>query len=335
MLSELMKQFKGVDVSKMRADAFLQRQDELERLKIRGIEEHSGWKDVPACPLCGSSERAPEFPKHGVDLFRCLGCSVHYGGRIAADLNDVYRNPGYVVYSKEDSEEHFNYRRERFGRERVGILEKYCGDLSEKRLLDVGCGNGYFLSVAVEKCRHCFGTEFSDRLRAFAREKTGRPIFHQRLEDLPETGFDIITLFDVIEHLPEPVPFMRQVDRLLNPGGVVLLFTPNFDSFSIRVMREASSIVDPTEHVVLYTLPSLRYLAGMLGHEVIYAETQGMDILNILSMLQSKGEPAPAFLLDWHDGLQAMINAAQCGDYARILFRKHGASGRAGERPPR
>jgi 2-polyprenyl-3-methyl-5-hydroxy-6-metoxy-1,4-benzoquinol methylase len=322
MLSDLIKKYPPVDVSKMRADAFLKVQDDIEQAKLRGIEAGSGWKDVPACPLCGHERRTPEFPKHGIDLACCQRCQVRYGVKIPANLADVYRNAGYVSYSKADDEAHYNYRRERFGRERVGILEKYCGALGDKRILDVGCGNGYFLSVAMEKSRHCFGTEFSDRLRAFAQEKTGLTIYNKTLADLPERGFDVITLFDVIEHIPEPMPFMREVDRILDHGGSVLIFTPNFDSLSIKVLKAYSSIVDPTEHVVLFNRPSLEWLAQHLGYEVIYFETHGLDIQNILAGQRYKGEPLDEFLMQWHHELQSTINESRCADYGRIMIRK-------------
>ena len=322
MLSQLLKTHKSVDISKMRSATFLQTQDEIELAKLSGILDGSGWKEVASCPVCGSAEKNLEFKKHSVELVCCLNCGTRYSSRIAANLDDVYKNPGYLAYSKEDTDEHYDYRRERFGRERVDILERHCGDLTEKRLLDVGCGNGYFLSAVMEKCKHCYGSEFSGKMREFARRKTGLTVFGESLDDLPEKGFDIITLFDVIEHIPDPIPFMRSIDRILNPGGFVLIFTPNFDSFSIRVMCEYSSIIDPTEHVVLYTLPSLHYLAGKLGYEVVYEETQGLDMQNVLSMQQYKGEELNEFLNQWHNELQAMINAAQCGDYGRIMIKK-------------
>jgi 2-polyprenyl-3-methyl-5-hydroxy-6-metoxy-1,4-benzoquinol methylase len=139
---------------------------------------------------------------------------------------------------------------------------------------------------------------------------------------LPVRAFDIITLFDVIEHVPAPARFMEAVLKLLKTGGHILIFTPNFDSFSIRVMREHSSIVDPTEHVILYTWPSLKYLADALRLETIYFETQGLDIQNILSMMQGGDGGAEKFLTRWVNELQAMINRSSCGDYSRIMFRK-------------
>ncbi len=323
MLGKLLKLHTSVDPTKMRAPDFLHRQQEIEQEKVRAIESHAGWRSVDACPVCQTTARTTEFLKYNIELAECNNCSARYGTKIPANLDDVYRRPGYVAYSLDDVDAHYNYRRERFGRERVAILEKHCGDMTEKRLLDIGCGNGYFLSVAMEKCQHCFGTEFSDRMRDFAHKKTGLTIYNRGLEELPEASYDIITLFDVIEHIPDPIPFLRSVDRILRRGGNVLIFTPNFDSFSLRVMREQSSIADPTEHVILYTLPSLEYLGKRVGWSTTWRETQGMDIQNIQALHMHNGAGLDPFLSKWNDELQAMINSSLCGDYGRILYTKH------------
>ncbi len=326
MLSQLMQSYRPVDPSRMRAKDFLFVQRGIEQAKIDRILAGSGWCDVVACPLCGDrgipQKQIYDFSKDGVCYVHCLSCDVHYATRIPASLDDVYASPDYLSYSVDETDEAYNYRRERFGRERVSILERYCGDLCDKRILDVGCGNGYFLSVTREKCQHCYGTEFSAKLREFAQRKTGLPIFAQDLGNLPERDFDIITLFDVLEHIPDPMPFMHFVDRLLNHGGSVLIFTPNFDSFSVRVMREYSSIVDPTEHVALYTRDSLHYLAALMKYSVVYEETRGMDVVNVLALQDYFGERRDAVLTERGDELQAMIDAAHCGDYGRIMLRK-------------
>ena len=322
MFSELMKDYKIVDPTKMRANNFLKVQNNIEQQKISSINKGSGWKRISRCPLCGNIKNKLEFSKHSVEYVCCLNCNVRYAIQIPANLDDVYTSTGYQVYSIEDSDDNYNYRRERFGRERVSILETYCGNITNMHILDVGCGNGYFLSVAMEKSKYCFGTEFSEKLREFTIKKTSLTVYGKQLDELEPNSFDIITLFDVIEHIPNPILFFESLDRILRPNGSILIFTPNFDSFSIRVMKEYSSIVDPTEHIVLFTFKSLTYLANHFNYSVIYQETQGMDIINILSMMQYKKRRKNDFLILWNNELQAMINNSLCGDYGRIMYRK-------------
>lgn len=322
MLKELLTAYKPVDTSQMRSTDFLTRQKEIELDKIRRVLKGSGFTRVSMCPLCGSSDSKLELTKHSIDLLHCLVCDVRYSARIPADLNDIYDDVHYVVHSKEDSDEHFKYRRTRFGSERVNILEALCGDLTDKQILDIGCGTGFFISSAAEKCKHVYGAEFSDIRRGEAMRRTGLTVFSQSLEKLPKRDFDIITAFDVLEHVPEPIPFMRSIDEILNPDGYLFLFVPNFDSFSMTVMREYSPAVDSTEHVLLYNHSSLRFLAKIFDYEIVYTETQGMDIDNILSMSEYLHKPTDKYLVEWKHELQAMINAAQCADSLRIILKK-------------
>lgn len=322
MLSKLLEQHIPVDVSKMRAPDFLASQERIELKKLKSVQEGHGWKMVARCPVCGSGEYQHELGKHGIPLVRCAACDLRFHTRIPADPNDIYQASGYDLYSKEESEEHFSYRRERFGRERVRLLERHCGGLSDKVLLDVGCGDGYFLSVAKEACKRCFGSEFSQRLAETARARTGVTVYREPLENFPERPFDIITAFDVIEHIPEPVSFMQAAGSLLAPRGYLLLYTPNFDSFSVRVLREHSSIVDGTEHVVLFNHTSLEALGQRAGFDVLYTETRGLDISSIMAFQSYLGEEIDSFLKQWLNELQAMIDASRCADYLRVIYRK-------------
>ena len=299
-------------------------QARLELKKMKYVEEGRGWKTVARCPVCDSRDYEHEFEKRGIPLVKCMNCELRFHTRIPADPNDIYEAADYVVYTKDtegEFEEHFNYRRERFGRERVKLLEEHCGSLSDKKLLDVGCGNGYFLSVAKEECRRCIGSEFSTQLRELAQERAGVEVYSETLEEFPEGDFDIITAFDVIEHIPTPVPFMKAAVNLLIPGGIIILYTPNFDSFNVRIMREYSSIVDGTEHVILFNHTSLIKLGEMVGLEALHTETRGLDIHSIIDYQSCLGRDS-LFLVQWVNEIQVMIDTAECGDYLRIVFRK-------------
>lgn len=322
MLSKLLDRHIPVDIGKMRKSDFLESQSKVELEKIDRISKGRGWKNVPACPVCGSGRYKEEFEKHAIPLVQCQNCELRFHTKIAADSNDVYQDPSYTVYTKEDSEEHFQYRKERFGRERIRLLEHHCGDLSQKKLLDVGCGNGYFLSAAKEKCGSCIGLELSEHLAESARKNSGVLVYCKLIEEFPDSDIDIVTAFDIIEHIHNPVQFLLAATRVLKVGGHILLYTPNFDSFSVKVLKAYSSIVDPSEHVILFNHRSLEELGKRAGLTVIHTETRGLDIHSILAFQSCSGQKQDEFLGQWLNELQAMIDASAAADYLRIIYRK-------------
>ena len=322
MLSKLLKEHLKVDINKMRASNFLKAQREFELMMIEKINSKHGTKNVLTCPLCNSDKYTQEFSKYGIPLVKCENCELRFHTKIPSDPGDLYQDPNYVVHTKEDNEEHFNYRKERFGRERIRLLERFCGKLAKKKILDIGCGNGDFLSVAKEAGANCFGTEFSEKLKKITIERVGIPVYSESLEKFPEKDFDIITIFDVIEHIEKPIPFMAAVYNLLKNGGYILVYTPNFDSFSIKVMKECSSVVDVKGHIVLFSYKPIEYLGKISNLKIVHTETRGLDIHSILSYQDFIKEKRSKFLVKWIDELQTMIDASGAADYLRVLYQK-------------
>jgi len=106
-------------------------------------------------------------------------------------------------------------------------------------LLDVGCATGSFLSLAKAKGWECRGVEVSAFAAAQARERTGCEIFCGKLEDAPFASgtFDVITMWDLLEHLPDPLQGLEAARRLLKPSGLLLVNTPNENSLLRQVAR--------------------------------------------------------------------------------------------------
>lgn len=308
-----MASYRPVDVGSMRAADFLKVQGELELSKLSRVLKGHGFREVSNCPLCGHRDRELEFVKHGVEYVRCE-CGVVYAASVAADLGDIY-NDGYVVYSKED----FEYRKKRFGFERVSILESVCGDLTNSRVLDMGCGTGFFMSALSDKCCNVYGVEYSEQRR---QEALSRDFYVW--DTIPNVKFDIITAFDVLEHIPDPNTFMCSLDEHVRPGGFLFFYTPNFDSFSMRAMGKRSPMADGTEHVVLYNRESIKYLADKFNYDIVFYETQGMDIENMLSMFSNIGVPMDWFIRGYPNEFQAVINKAECADSLRVILKKRG-----------
>jgi SAM-dependent methyltransferase len=140
------------------------------------------------------------------------------------------------------------------------------------RMLDVGCGNGYRLSVAAEAGWSCVGVEPSAWAVEQGRERFGLDLRQGTLEDAsPEGPFDAIMLEDVLEHVPRPRELLSQAEALLAPGGVVVVNLPNFGSRRVKLRGPGWNEVRPPEHLTYLSRSSLDQLGEELGLTVVWS----------------------------------------------------------------
>lgn len=135
-------------------------------------------------------------------------------------------------------------------------------------LLDVGCGTGGFLTFASAKGFRVYGFDASrtqaEHARTLFPEVRHASSFQAYLEllDQPDLKFDFITLWDVFEHIRNPVPFLQQLAEALEPGGCLFISVPNGRAipWKIRIHRALNRPVDlaPWEHVFYYSIQSLQ-----------------------------------------------------------------------------
>jgi 2-polyprenyl-3-methyl-5-hydroxy-6-metoxy-1,4-benzoquinol methylase len=138
------------------------------------------------------------------------------------------------------------------------------------RLLDVGCSCGYFMEVAAARGFDVHGVEFSSTAIAAAAGTVRPRIFEGKLEDMPDKGlFDVISAFDLIEHVHDPRAFLRRCHSLLNPGGVLLVSTPDTRHFLRFLMGSRWPMLQPMQHLSLFSRQSLAAALGAEGFEVV------------------------------------------------------------------
>jgi SAM-dependent methyltransferase len=137
-------------------------------------------------------------------------------------------------------------------------------------LLEIGCGNGFFLEeAAAQGYRKVTGVEPSSDAVAGAERSIRSNLVCDIMRPglfAPET-FDVICMFQVFDHIPNPVELLEECRRVLKPGGVVLCLNHNIDSVSARLFKERSPIID-IEHTYLYSPATLGKLFTAHGFEV-------------------------------------------------------------------
>lgn len=326
MLSKTPKNFIPINLDEMRFQGFLQkRAHEIEQC-VKSVARGKGWRDIPHCPLCNNEKRKVVFRRFEINIVQCSQCGCGYAEKFPVNTADIYGNKDYLPIAQSDYLDNVDYRKQRFGSERLRLMAEYLNNPpSSSRLLDIGCGTGWFLEMAQQEGYKVSGYEFSKNLAEFTAQRFKIKVWTEPLTELDETElFDIITLFDVIEHVFNPKEIIQSVYSHLEPGGIAIFFTPNLDSFGFQHLKEHSSLVMPVEHLFYFTPRSLRRIIEETGLKVVYFATKGMDIPDIYSYYRDKMKQTQVanFLKENCDSLQAMIDASGCANHMRFIVKK-------------
>src|SRR4051794_27220021 len=238
--------------------------------------------DVRPCPACTSPDSRSAGDAGGFEMRRCRSCRTLFTARLPApaeslDYDDYYHAgnlevPAFV-HSRLD--------------ELVGTFEQ------ERRLgtwLDVGCGAGTLLEAIQGRGWQAIGTEVSHG----AAEAVGARGFDVRVGELPELGlaeggFDVVSMVEVVEHVPDPRGLLAQALPLLRPGGTLYVTTPHGRGISARLLRSGWSVVAPPEHLQLFSVPGLRRATAVAGLVVAQARTQAVNPAELLAALRRGG----------------------------------------------
>ncbi len=236
--------------------------------------------EVERCQLCGSSERSVKFGDGAFRVLTCSGCGLVYvTPRLQGQaLLDVY-DAGYWRSDNPKQRGYADYAREAelylktFGK-RMKLVARHLPPRA--RVLDVGCAAGYFLRVAQRHGHDVHGVEMSAAIAGEAVRALGADRVHiGTLDDAVAAkghaarSFDLVTLWDVVEHVPEPQPLLRTIHGLLKPGGKLLLETQNVASRWARLLGRRWHHYKHDEHLYHFDPSTIRRLLGDCGFDVL------------------------------------------------------------------
>ena len=276
-----------------------------------------------ACPTCGSSDAAAELDKDHMTIVRCRACDLVYVSPTfdEAHYRDVYASQEYQDIVKDLGIKSHEYRVERFGRERVGLMQSHVSEQTP-RFLDVGCSTGFVVEAARDAGWEAIGIDLNPSAVEFGRTR-GLDLRTAALEDggFADRSFDAVALFDVLEHLHDPRKTLDCCVRLLRPGGIVFLYVPNYDSASRLLMGADAHFIWPTHHLNYYTPATMQDLLARSGLETAYVATEGLDIVDYLWYRREMHGAADAGVDAIADRLQFFINAGAYGKNLRVIGR--------------
>jgi SAM-dependent methyltransferase len=236
------------------------------------------------CPMCDSGSHTQLFVKRGYPIVRCADCGLVFSNPQVDEslVLDEYRAGGSndLWVDVLTSPRQLELDREKFG-EILDELEPHRGD---GRLLDVGTSIGLFLRLALDRGWTGTGTEFGRRALAYAREKLELDVTDASIEEL-DGEYDVVTVLSVLEHVNRPRVFLREVSRLLRPGGAAYFIVPNVDSLACRVLHEQAATFDGRNHLVYFSPSTLRDVLSREGFDVVRHRTRIPSLEPVLERL--------------------------------------------------
>lgn len=296
-----------------------------------------------ACPLCGALDQQALYqPRHSPGpVVRCRRCGMVYvsprldthalifdgptdsqsaRALTSADLADVQGTWEWPLLQAKEAE---RPALDRNSQQPLKILAGLTG--GPGRLLDFGCGGGFFLGAAKAAGWHTYGLEPLPGHAIYARARFGAQVLTDtlRADSFAPGQFDAITAFQVFEHVPQPRENLQQLVRFLRPGGALLIEVPNFATWGVRLLgpRHRHFVQD---HLNFFSPTTLGRLLADCGLEVRghYFPSRTLTWAHLLGHWGARVLPGPlgrrAHALARHPRLAQRLVQLNLGDIVAV-----------------
>lgn len=249
------------------------------------------WERV-GCNLCGADnarlyhrETLPYFDRPlTFDIVKCRKCGLVYTNPRLVDYNATYLSG--VDRQDEHFADHDRAKHPVFASALDQIRRLTPSTSTDVRILDIGCGSGYFLHLARQRGWQVQGIEPAETSARYAAGHYHLPVERADMYtlDWPEAQFDVITAWDVIEHVPDPAAFLQQCSEWLKPGGLLALRFPGDRWQKIKgilfhhLLQSRRAAFGATMHLYFFNETTMGRLAARAGLTMVYSRTTPSEI---------------------------------------------------------
>ncbi|MBM3261069.1 glycosyltransferase [Candidatus Kaiserbacteria bacterium] len=230
-----------------------------------------------SCAVCGSPEIRFYCHKRGYRLFQCKDCDLVFVYPMPSNLEAIYGEEYFHNVDQKESHGYTDYDKDKEPMRAAfeWALGKVEAKVGGRKIFDIGAATGYFLDVARDRGWKTQGSEVSAYGAKEAAERGHGMILGDvtHMTNLPKV--DAVTMWDVIEHVADPVALAAAANRMLPKGGILVINTPDVGSVWARLLKGKWQLLVPPEHVHYYARRNMNMLLGQAGFELVESSRMG------------------------------------------------------------
>jgi len=237
-------------------------------------------------------------------------------------LANYYKSEDYISHTDSKRnlfEKVYHWVRNYSLQQKLKLINKYSSQPNS--LLDIGCGTGDFLATAQKAGWQIQGIEPDAGARVIANKKTSNSVKDvEALEDFANASFDVITLWHVLEHLPNLDEQIQILDKLLKPEGTLILAVPNFKSHDAKHYKEFWAAYDVPRHFWHFSQDAISKLFSKVGMHVVQTKPMIFDSYYV-SLLSEKYKTGKMKMLSaFFIGFISNRKAKRSGEYSSLIY---------------
>lgn len=237
---------------------------------------------------------------------------------IPADLDRYYESEDYQSHHNQKKtflNFIYNTVKKRSFKRKESIFQNGC---TQKTILDIGAGTGDFLEYCKDNKYKVTGTEPSEAARKIAKRK-GIDLY-ESLDQITEKEFDVITLWHVLEHVPNLFECLEQLKEMLKEKGKLIVAVPNFKSYDAEYYKEYWAAYDVPRHLWHFSQKSIRTLFESVEMKVVNVHPLKYDSFYV-SLLSEKHKTGKSnYLKAFWVGLKSNMKASKTSEYSSLIY---------------
>jgi len=292
------------------------------------VKQNTHIKQKVGCPICSAEDIIPYlktkdyfFTQEEFSITKCQKCNFVFTNPVPKDLSVYYDTADYLSHNTKNGgiiSKVYSLLRFINIRRKYKLVSKYC---KKGNILDVGSGTGELLSYFNKNSWDTIGIEPNENARKFSKLNYNIDVYNEnKLDDFDLKSFDVITMWHVLEHVPDLHKRLSQISKIIKDNGTLVFALPNLNSPDSKKYKEFWSALDVPRHLNHFTQETFEKLISYHNLRLVHAEPMKFDSYYV-SMLSEKYLKNKFFYISAiYNGFISNMKAKKNNNYSSMIF---------------